>query len=551
MKKNFFFALSLFMGLWITSCNSSEQPESSYFPVQCEEDGRWGMINQNGEFLFQDEFEKEPTSVVNGVFVVKEGDTYSIYEAIEKPKVIADGFKEIGMLNDKLIPAVKDRERISIINQDGEQVFILNPHNGKEIEACDYKFSDGLLAVKNEDGKWGYVNKKGEMVITPKYDYYTPFSDGLAVVLKTEKEDNSSVLVINKKGEQIMELKGKKFNLQSPFKNGLAVVEDKEKEKIGFIDLDGEFKKVPKKVKSIKNYVNDVFTYVNEDGKWGVMGLDENHTEYIRPKYSYIQILSSEEFLVQDDKDFFIMNKEGDKILDFGDDYDDVSSFGSNFIVKEGSIYMIYDKENKPVNKNEYFKIENSISKFFTIDSYYFDVDGVAQVIADCISDKGIDKYTLGETTSKYLKGNIEDYKWSFSFSDTELYKKGYKYHVDFSFVSDEALVNSNWDGWSNSYSYSKNPNAKIESISLSAKVDKYGEQVKEKLISILEKKGWKNDNGTLTSNGKSLSINAGSDFYCDVITVRLSNDPGYRNSDVVDPAVYADSTAYESDWDI
>ncbi|MBQ2046686.1 MAG: hypothetical protein II260_05800, partial [Muribaculaceae bacterium] len=315
--------------------------------------------------------------------------------------------------------------------------------------------------------------------------------------------------------------------------------------------LDGEFIKVPKKVKSIKDYDSKVFTYIDENGKWGVMGLDENHTEYIRPKYSYIQILSSEEFLVQDDKDFFIMNKEGDKILDFGDDYDDVSSFGSNFIVKEGSIYMIYDKENKPVNKNEYFKIENSISKFFTIDSYYFDVDGVAQVIADCISDKGIDKYTLGETTSKYLKGNIEDYKWSFSFSDTELYKKGYKYHVDFSFVSDEALVNSNWDGWSNSYSYSKNPNAKIESISLSAKVDKYGEQVKEKLISILEKKGWKNDNGTLTSNGKSLSINAGSDFYCDVITVRLSNDPGYRNSDVVDPAVYADSTAYESDWDI
>ena len=523
MKKNVYIFLSVFMALCVASCSTSDQPKPSHIAVKCEKDGRWSMINQNGEFLFQDEFENQPTSVVNGVFVVKEGETHSIYEADEKPKVIAEGFQEVGMLNENLMPTVKDAERISIINKKGEQVFVLNPHNGKEIVACDFKFSDGLLPVKDEDGKWGYVNKKGEMVITPKYDSYTLFSDGLALVSKSEKDGNSSVLVIDKNAEVKMELKLKKFELQSPFKNGLAVVEDKDKDRIGFIDLKGEFKKVPKKVRRINDYDNNVFTYTDENGKWGVMGLDENNTEYIRAKYSNIQLISSDKFLVKDDKEYVILNKEGNKILDFGDDYEQVDLFGSNFIVKEGDIYMILDGENKPVNKNEYYRINDKATKFEVINSYYFDVDGVSQVIADCISDKGIDKYTLGEATSKYLKENLENYQ-STTFNDTDNCKQGYKYSIDFGFVSDAPLVDWDW-GWNYKVKYSVNPNAKIASISLSANVDKYGEQVKAKLISLLEKKGWKNNDGTLVSNGKALDISMNSNYGGDIVKVSMSKD--------------------------
>ena len=536
MKKNVYIFLSVFMALCVASCSTSDQPKPSHIAVKCEKDGRWSMINQNGEFLFQDEFENQPTSVVNGVFVVKEGETHSIYEADEKPKVIAEGFQEVGMLNENLMPTVKDAERISIINKKGEQVFVLNPTNGKEIVACDFKFSDGLLPVKDEDGKWGYVNKKGEMVITPKYDSYTPFSDGLALVSKSEKDGNSSVLVIDKNAEVKMELKLKKFELQSPFKNGLAVVEDKDKDRIGFINLNGEFKKVPKKVRRINDYDNNVFTYTDENGKWGVMGLDENNTEYIRAKYSNIQLISSDKFLVKDDKEYVILNKEGNKILDFGDDYEQVDLFGSNFIVKEGNIYMILDAENKPVNKNEYYKFNDKATKFEVVNSYYFDVDGVSQVIADCISDKGIDKYTLGEATSKYLKENLENYQ-STTFNDTDNCKQGYKYSIDFGFVSDAPLVDWDW-GWNYKVKYSVNPNAKIESISLSAKVDKYGEQVKAKLISLLEKKGWKNNDGTLVSNGKALDISMNSNYGGDIVKVRMSKDlsfiePGAAAADI------------------
>ncbi|MDD4493501.1 MAG: WG repeat-containing protein [Eubacteriales bacterium] len=42
-----------------------------------------------------------------------------------------------------------------------------------------YGFSDGTAAVKYE-GKWGYIDTKGEWVIEPQYDVCTPFREGFA-----------------------------------------------------------------------------------------------------------------------------------------------------------------------------------------------------------------------------------------------------------------------------------------------------------------------------------------------------------------------------------
>jgi hypothetical protein len=55
------------------------------------------------------------------------------------------------------------------------------------IVPCDYDFVrdfiGGIAAVK-KNGKWGYINKKGRVMISCKYDRVTPFKDGLAMVSK-------------------------------------------------------------------------------------------------------------------------------------------------------------------------------------------------------------------------------------------------------------------------------------------------------------------------------------------------------------------------------
>ena len=48
-------------------------------------------------------------------------------------------------------------------------------------------FKEGMAVIGNEEGKMGYINQHGEMVIPYNYDYLDDFSEGLAIVMRDGK----------------------------------------------------------------------------------------------------------------------------------------------------------------------------------------------------------------------------------------------------------------------------------------------------------------------------------------------------------------------------
>ena len=60
------------------------------------------------------------------------------------------------------------------------------------------QFSEGLAAVQ-KDGKWGYIDTKGRLVIDYQFDSAAYFSEGLAFVEKNNKGyiDTNGKMVIN------------------------------------------------------------------------------------------------------------------------------------------------------------------------------------------------------------------------------------------------------------------------------------------------------------------------------------------------------------------
>lgn len=110
---------------------------------------------------------------------------------------------------------------------------------------CSY-FNDGLLLIKLNNHYFGYVNKKGELVIKTNArtnEDYSPlalsFSDGLAYI-----ELNNKWGFIDKNGKIVIKprfIKDFDANIfeDMKFKNGLARV--KEKDKYGYIDKTGKF----------------------------------------------------------------------------------------------------------------------------------------------------------------------------------------------------------------------------------------------------------------------------------------------------------------------
>jgi hypothetical protein len=82
------------------------------------------------------------------------------------------------------------------------------------------------------DGKYGYINIHGELVIKPEFDKAENFSDGLALVIKEGRS-----VFINVKGEII--ISGYAGRDMQSFSEGLAAI--RINNKWGFIDTTGKF----------------------------------------------------------------------------------------------------------------------------------------------------------------------------------------------------------------------------------------------------------------------------------------------------------------------
>jgi len=76
-------------------------------------------------------------------------------------------------------------------------------------------FHEGLAAIKR-DGKWGFIDKTGKVVIAPQYDYVRQFSEGLAAVQKDGKFG-----VIDKTGKEVI---ASQYDNAYFFSEGLAMV---------------------------------------------------------------------------------------------------------------------------------------------------------------------------------------------------------------------------------------------------------------------------------------------------------------------------------------
>lgn len=88
---------------------------------------------------------------------------------------------------------------------------------------------DGLIEAK-QNGKWGFVNRTGKVVVPFQYDSAYWFTDGLAAV-----KQNGKWGFINLKGKLVTPLQ---YDAVEPFFDGLALV--KQNGKYGFINTAGD-----------------------------------------------------------------------------------------------------------------------------------------------------------------------------------------------------------------------------------------------------------------------------------------------------------------------
>lgn len=198
--------------------------------------------------------------------------------------------------------------------------------NGKEVIKCQYMmalpFSEGLAAVKDKKTeKWGYINKKGEVVIPFLYRYPRSYTEGYAFV---EKEENKWAY-IDKRGNNITPWEDS-FTGYNFFVEGRAQI--KRDGKYGYIDYSGKTV-IPCKFDH-GSFFYGKYAIVQNESKYGVINRTGNYV--VIPKYKKIdRIVDPYVFVVGENNKEGVVDVFGNQILPF--EYSSVRYAGDKIFI--------------------------------------------------------------------------------------------------------------------------------------------------------------------------------------------------------------------------
>lgn len=166
-----------------------------------------------------------------------------------------------------------------IFSYDTKDFEIRNPDRSvmkKNLRECGYRFSEGLMPIKDSDGKTGFINESGEFVfecpiygshaiddpkIHPLYDF--EFSNGIVCVPESE----SSFALYTKDGRKMKSVRNSRTE-QRKFTSGYMLIStaDKVQRQYAFLNYKGE--------NAFNRYFSEAKRFINEYAMVVVDGKD-------------------------------------------------------------------------------------------------------------------------------------------------------------------------------------------------------------------------------------------------------------------------------------
>lgn len=146
---------------------------------------KWGLIATDGQILVPAHtFNFQPTAVVNGMFSLPDGKGFHCLYSLKHPErpVSPRRFARIGHFFEDVAPAQETTQSpVIFINKQGHTVTSTARYPQYDI-ALVHNFHEGRALFATREGKYGYMDTKGNIVIPPLYDRAYDFYNGLALV---------------------------------------------------------------------------------------------------------------------------------------------------------------------------------------------------------------------------------------------------------------------------------------------------------------------------------------------------------------------------------
>lgn len=240
---------------FLQSCEGGGKSVSDIklIPVKSGKDFQY--IDKEGKIVINPQF-SEATIFRNGLALVKTSGNEPKWGFISEDGkfAITANYKSATVFSDDLAWVVSKNSPPTAINRDGKIKFTLQDAETVKI------FKEGLSAfsiVDNNDVKWGFVDKKGNVKINPQFSKTGNFSNGKCAVLNSDGKWG----YIDKEGKILINYQ---FDEAKKFVDGKAIVALGEK--TGVIDEKGKYIINPQ----YSAMLDDGSKYlIEQDQKWG------------------------------------------------------------------------------------------------------------------------------------------------------------------------------------------------------------------------------------------------------------------------------------------
>lgn len=396
------------VSLICASCGHSRgNVDYGLIPVKTGE--RYGYINPKGEYIINPQF-KYADAFRDGRARVQ--DMKGNYGFIDKQGnyVIQPEYKEATGFYEGTAWVVKPQGYPMAIQTDGK-CFL----EAKDVYVISL-FSEGLalFSKRCEDGtrKYGFMDKKGDVVIEPAFAWAHSFKNGLAAVV----DENGKWGYIDKKGKVVI---GYQFDDANDFKNnGQAIV--KLSDQYGTIDKKGNFVINPQ-FASMMLDKNGMYQ-IQFDGGGDYGFCDEKGKIVINPQFEYCSSFfgySMSSVLINDKWGYI---DETGKII-INPQFDIATNFWGNYaIAGTGKKLGIINTKGEYVVTPQY---DDLSSDFFcddvpdrsSVTSYYLDIDRISQEIQKLLAGHKLDGMSFPPTVNAVLQ------KYALGENDVPMYR--------------------------------------------------------------------------------------------------------------------------------
>jgi hypothetical protein len=291
---------------------------------------RWGYIDHNGNAVIKPVF-TAATSFAGGLaWVVPKG---GAPQAIDK-----NGVVQFSMPDAENVENFSEGlAAFSVLGLNAELWGFVNK-KGKVVIPPSYRsasyFSSGLCAVMNSNGKWGYIDERGKVVVQFLWDNAHPFERDRAKVLTY-----SGWGVINKAGKFVLPARYEDVDI-----DGADRYLVRHNKRWGWVTGYGSAVIAPN-FEDAYPYFGNKFAAVNEGGKWGF--INEGGKFVIAPQYDFAFGFRDGLAVVEQNDRYGFINESGRLVIQPVYDHVPVDYF-VRYFARSSAFYRVSTDVNNP-----------------------------------------------------------------------------------------------------------------------------------------------------------------------------------------------------------